>query len=160
VTWTRFHLLKVFRPALILIGAVAVAAWLSRSADNAIDVPIRLGLLAAVGYFVFSVIEWYCDYLVVTDRRLLLVTGLLTRRVAMMPMRKVTDMTYERSPTGLLLGYGTFVLESAGQDQAFHRLNLLPRPDKLYRDITMQVFGAPAARAAPGGMGMPPADDE
>ena len=32
--------------------------------------------------------------------------------VAMMPLLKVTDMTYDRSLLGRIVGYGTFVLES------------------------------------------------
>jgi uncharacterized membrane protein YdbT with pleckstrin-like domain len=52
--------------------------------------------------------------------------GIITRKVAMMPLAKVTDMTYERSPIGKLFGYGTFVLESAGQDQPSARSSTCP----------------------------------
>ena len=34
----------------------------------------------------------------------------------MMPLAKVTDMSFQRSPIGRILGYGEFILESAGQD--------------------------------------------
>src|SRR5688572_31125381 len=42
------------------------------------------------------------DYFEVTDKRVLLVTGLVTRQVASMPMGKVTDLTYRRPPIGRL----------------------------------------------------------
>src|SRR6266540_1795620 len=54
---------------------------------------------------------------------------------------KVTDMTYERSVLGQLLGYGVFVVESAGQDQALSRVNFLPRPDRLYIQVAELLFG-------------------
>jgi hypothetical protein len=150
VAWTRLHPVVLLKPALIVIGAIVVAGWLKPSREGPLTTALGLGLLLAVGYFLYAVIEWYCDYFEVTDRRLLLVSGLVTRRVAMMPMQKVTDMTYERSPAGLLLGYGTFVLESAGQEQALRQISFLPRPDPLYRAITAQVFGGPAAGARGG----------
>ena len=59
----------------------------------------------------------------------------------MMPLTKVTDMTYERSILGRLLGYGTFVLESAGQDQALSRIDHVPNSDENYRKIIAEIFG-------------------
>jgi hypothetical protein len=44
----------------------------------------------------------------------------------MMQLTKVTDMTFQRSPIGRLLGFGEFILESAGQDQALTNLGYLP----------------------------------
>ncbi len=61
-----------------------------------------------------------------------------------MPLRKVTDMTYQRPLVGRLFaghGWGTFVFESAGQDQAFHTVRFLPEPDRLYRQLTEEIFG-------------------
>ena len=58
-----------------------------------------------------------------------------------MPLTKVTDLTYERSPLGRLLGYGTFIMESAGQDQALSRVDYLRSPDRLYQRLSQQMFG-------------------
>ena len=71
---------------------------------------------------------------------MLLVYGLLTQRVGVMPLSKVTDLTYERTLGGRLLGYGAFVVESAGQHQAFNRIDYLPTPDKLYHDVSVLLF--------------------
>jgi Bacterial PH domain len=61
----------------------------------------------------------------------------------MMPLARVTDMRYQRSPLGRILGYGTFVLESAGQDQALSSINFLPDPDELYREVCELLFNRP-----------------
>jgi uncharacterized membrane protein YdbT with pleckstrin-like domain len=90
-------------------------------------------------------LNWTVDYFVVTSERLLLTTGILTRRVNMMPMTKVTDMRFERSFAGRLLGYGEFIFESAGQDQALQNVDFLPYPEQLYLLICEILFPSSAA---------------
>ena len=112
--------------------------------------PATLGVLAnllwwawflLIGWGLWKILEWRHDWFVATDKRLILTYGLLTQKVAMMPLAKVTDMSYNRSPLGRLLGYGTFVMESAGQDQALHRVEWVPSPDQTYRAICAEIFG-------------------
>jgi uncharacterized membrane protein YdbT with pleckstrin-like domain len=77
---------------------------------------------------------------VVTSQRLLEVKGVVTRKVLMMPLKKVTDMSFERSFLGRLLGYGKFILESAGQDQALTSVDHVPYPEHLYLEICSLIF--------------------
>ncbi|MEO6504074.1 MAG: PH domain-containing protein [Jatrophihabitantaceae bacterium] len=100
-----------------------------------------LGLLGSLGWFGFSWWFWVTEEFVITDKRVLIVSGVITRRVAIMPLTKVTDLTYERSVLGRLLGYGAFVMESAGQHQAMSRIEYLPRPDQLYHEVSKLLFG-------------------
>jgi hypothetical protein len=53
----------------------------------------------------------------------------------MMPLAKVTDMSFQRSAMGRIFGYGEFILESAGQDQALNRVDYLPYPEQLYLEV-------------------------
>jgi hypothetical protein len=107
-------------------------------------------LLTALFRFAFVWGEWFVERFVVTDMRVIMTSGIITRKVAMMPLVKVTDMTYERSVLGQLLGYGVFIVESAGQDQALSRVNFLPRPDRLYIQVAELLFGKrPAQDPAP-----------
>ncbi len=99
------------------------------------------GLLGSLGWFAFAWWFWATEEFVITDKRVLIVSGVITRRVAIMPLTKVTDLTYERSVLGRLLGYGVFVMESAGQHQAMSRVEYLPRPDQLYHEVSMLLFG-------------------
>lgn len=59
-----------------------------------------------------------------------------------MPLAKVTDLTYERTIVGRLLGYGVFVIESAGQQQALSRIAYIPHPDQLYHEVSGLLFGS------------------
>ena len=81
-------------------------------------------------------------------KRVMLIEGIVTRKVAMMPLARVTDMAYQQSPLGRVLNYGTFVLESAGQDQALSTIEFVPDPDILYRRINEVLFSPAAPRAA------------
>jgi hypothetical protein len=118
---------------------------------------IDFAQMVAVYFCVFVVarwawvfVDWYVEKLVVTDKRLLLLTGILARNVAIMPLVKVTDLTFHRSATGLMLGYGKFVVESAGQDQALSTIDFVPQPEKLYIQISELLFGGD--KGAPGAL--------
>jgi uncharacterized membrane protein YdbT with pleckstrin-like domain len=75
-------------------------------------------------------------------------TGIITTKVLMMPISKVTDLTYERPLMGRLLGYGTMIVESAGQIQALNRLEYLPKAEQVYDAISELVFGDKEAQKA------------
>lgn len=105
--------------------------------------------LAAIVRFCYLILEWRLERFVITDQRMMLVGGVLTRQVAVMPMRKVTDLTFEKPLVGQVLGYGTFIVESAGQDQALSRIEYLPRANRLYLKVSDLLFGAARAGAQP-----------
>jgi hypothetical protein len=94
-----------------------------------------------VARWIWRLVDWNNEVLVVTDKRLLLLTGIFSRKVAIMPLVKVTDLTFYRSSTGLALGYGKFIVESAGQDQALSTIDFVPKPDELYIQISNLLFG-------------------
>jgi len=89
----------------------------------------------------YKVAEWWVEKVVITDKRVMRTQGIFTHKVGMMPLTKVTDLTFERSFNGRLLGYGTIVIESAGQVQALNRLDYLPDPEEVYEAISELVFG-------------------
>lgn len=100
-------------------------------------------------YLGWALLVWWYDRFVITNKRVMLVHGVILRQVDMMPMGKVTDMRYERSVPGRLLGYGAFIMESAGQDQALSRVAFISRPDWLYREICTMLFTPDLVAQAP-----------
>ena len=140
----RRHWARLAGPALSALGGLVVLMWLDQVLP--LGLPLARDLLLAAWVLLLArltwrVLEWREDWFVVTDRRLLMRSGLVTRRVAMMPLIKVTDMSYSRPPAGRLLGYGEIVIESAGHDQALRRIRHLPDPDVLYLEICELLFG-------------------
>ena len=133
---------------LLLILGVLIARVLS-DLDFARMVAIYFCVFV-VARWIWTFVDWYVEKLVVTDKRLLLLTGIFARNVAIMPLVKVTDLTFHRSATGLALGYGKFVVESAGQDQALSTIDFVPQPEKLYIQISELLFGGD--KGAPGAL--------
>lgn len=103
--------------------------------------------LAVVLRFTYQTIEWWVERIVVTDKRFMMTTGVFTIKVLMMPISKVTDLTFKRTVWGRTLGYGTIVVESAGQIQALNQIEYLPRPEQVYDAISELVFGDKKAQA-------------
>jgi len=139
----RRHWLALLVPLAAAGGGLFVAVLLDialpRSAAGPRDI-VWLAWSAAVWYLGWEIVNWWSDRFVVTDKRLMLVHGLFRRDVDMMPLGKVTDMRYERTVLGRLLGFGSFVMESAGQDQALSRVKFVTGPDELYQRICALVF--------------------
>lgn len=122
----------------LLIALLLATTVLSgKTTAEEILLVVCLVLILRLAYHAF---EWWDSYFVVTSQRLLEVKGVLTRKVLMMPLKKVTDMSFERSFTGRMLGYGKFILESAGQDQALTSVDHVPYPEQLYLEICRLIF--------------------
>jgi Bacterial PH domain len=144
VTAVHQHWAKVAEPVGSAVAGGAAALWVDAHIDPALGVVSTVlwwGWFVLVARMLYKLAEWRHDWFVATDKRLLLFYGFITRRVSMMPLIKVTDMSYERSVPGRILGYGRFVMESAGQDQALHKVNWVPEPDHHYRVICAEIFG-------------------
>lgn len=140
----RHHWGRMIEPVASTAVALIAALWFSGSAPpNAQVLPLAFWWItfALVLRLLWKALEWRNEWFVATDKRLLMTYGLITHKVAMMPLRKVTDMNYARSPLGRLLGYGQFIMESAGQDQAMREINWVPDPDETYRLICDTIFG-------------------
>ena len=140
----------------VLIAAVGLAYVLE--GDNEIFYLLRTVLwytaLATVLYFGYHVLEWWVELIVITDKRFLITSGIIVTKISMMPITKVTDMSYLRSFAGRLLGYGTLRVESAGQKQDLERVSYLPKPEATFDAISELIFGEkkqarPALRPPP-----------
>jgi Bacterial PH domain len=141
------HWIMVAGPFLWGLGALLAAGILTAmvEAEQPITTYIWLLTLAVLAWTTYRFLSWYVERFMVTDRRLVLVTGLINRKVAVIPLRKVTDMTYQRTVPGRLFGYGEFVIESAAQDQALREVDFLPNPDALYQRVSQLLFSRPEA---------------
>jgi len=122
-----------------LLAAFIVSATLLRGHTTLILIIWGLWGVLMVR-LIWQAINWAVDYFVITSKRILLTSGVFTRSVAMMPLSKVTDMSFRRSLAGRLLGYGEFVVESAGQDQALRTIDHIPYPEDLYRRVCDEIF--------------------
>ena len=106
--------------------------------------------LAAVARFTLQTILWWTERIVITDKRVMLAEGVITLNIGMMPLSKVTDLTFRRTFGGRLLGYGTLIVESAGQIQALNKIRFIPRPEEIYEALSELIFGEKGKTRATG----------
>lgn len=158
--WKR-HWIHMILPLAILVLATFLMGFVSSLfAAHHVDIAVTATLVVWLGVLVYAgwrVFDWFMDRFILTNKRVMLVSGLITRRVAMMPLVRVTDMKYEQSPLGRMLNYGTFVLESAGQDQALREVPHLPNPNELYLRVVEEMYEPEAVEAR---LGNNAADEE
>ncbi len=134
--------------ALAEVGGMLLLYWVGALIVLGLLGSVEILRLAALSFMFFSlcwfawqVLDWRVERFMVTNRRVLLISGLLTRNVAIMPLMKVTDLTYQQTPMGRILNYGSFIIESAGQHQALSRVDFLPQPNKRYQQVSGLLFG-------------------
>jgi membrane protein YdbS with pleckstrin-like domain len=146
------HPAVLIGPIFLVLVGLAIAGWLSSSVANGNNTALLVIwllwglLLLRLGW---KVLQWVYDHFVITSQRLLLTQGFPYRRVNMMPLAKVTDMSFNRSPMGQILGYGEFVVESAGQDQALRNVDYLPYPEQLYLEVCGLIFKEETEETSP-----------
>jgi uncharacterized membrane protein YdbT with pleckstrin-like domain len=137
------HPAVLIRPIFEVLIGLAIAGWVSSSiapGNNTVILVIWILWAVLLLRLLWKVFEWSENYFVITSQRLLLSEGFLTRKVNMMPLAKVTDMSFQRSAMGRLLGYGEFIVESAGQNQALRIVDHLPYPEQLYLEVCGLIF--------------------
>jgi membrane protein YdbS with pleckstrin-like domain len=145
VITVRKHPAVLMRPILFALGGILIALVLGTTVLHHVAhawLVLLIGCAILLLNLAYRIWEWSEDYFVVTSERMLQTKGVFTRKIAMMPLVKVTDMSFQRSTGGRLLGYGTFILESAGQDQALRRIDHVPYPEQLYLEICALIFPA------------------
>jgi hypothetical protein len=148
---TRLNILTVAEPVIsAAVGLVALAYVQRKMPDIGSQTWLMVAWLVLAARAVWKVLGWYMQLFLATDRRILLIHGVFNRQVDMMPVSKVTDMRYKRSWVGYVFGYGTFYLESAGQDQALSVVKWVPRPDAYYRRI-QEILVIPSGKQTPPG---------
>ncbi len=148
--WKR-HWIHLSLPLSIGAGATLLLGYLAgfltrQHLDGMVTVAV-LVWLGVISWVAWQVFDWYFDRFILTNKRVMVVNGIVTRKVAMMPLVRVTDMKYEQSALGRMLSYGTFVLESAGQDQALREVKHLPNPNELYLRVVEEMYEPQAVEA-------------
>ncbi len=149
---TRRHWAVLIGPTLRFLPVFVAGSWLFLlDPDNAVTSTAGLlVVLAALAFYALRVGEWWMRHFIVTRRRVLLTSGVIVRTVTLLPLRRITDLTWEETFFGQILGYGSFRFESAGQDQALRHITFMPDAKRVYREVSGLLFSADWGGAAGG----------
>lgn len=134
----RYHPAILLRSILVVLAGLAAA--LSAPLELSGNVLLVIWLAWGVLFFrlTWKIIKWWLGLFIATSERILVVSGVLARDVAMIPYPQFIDINYERSGTGRLLGYGSFILDVTDQDVPTWKIDFLPFPEQLF----LEVFSA------------------
>ncbi|HWA66840.1 MAG TPA: PH domain-containing protein [Mycobacteriales bacterium] len=136
----RPHWRKVAGPVVLapIVVGLASYGWFSLPDDSARKVLRWVILLAALVILLWWSLRpflfWLTTRYVVTDRRVLMRHGVLSRNGRDVPLTRVNDVSFNRSVVERLFGSGTLVIESAG-DRGQVALSDVPHVEAVQRDI-------------------------
>ncbi|WP_346619948.1 PH domain-containing protein [Blastococcus montanus] len=142
VVATRRHWAVLVVPTAKFLPVFLAGGWLLvLDPDNRVTSTVGLlVVVAALLTYGLRVGEWWMRHFIVSRRRVLLTSGLFVRTVTLLPLRRITDLTWKETFFGQLLGYGTFRFESAGQQQGLSEITFLPHAGALYRQVSGLLF--------------------
>ena len=150
---TRRHWAVLIGPTVKAVPVLLAGGWLFvLDPRNRLSTSVGLLIvLAALVYYGLRVAEWWMRHFIVSTRRVLLTSGVIVRTVTLLPLRRITDLTWQETLFGQALGYGTFRFESAGRDQALRHLTYVPDARRQSHEVSALLFGKDLAGPASAG---------
>lgn len=130
------HHWVAFAPWVLLVAALLVLLLvvIALAPLDVLWAP-ALVLLLVLGWATDHLAATWRDRFLITDSRLVRVSGVLSRKVAWMPLERVLDITVLRPWWLRPLGAGHLVLENAAQEQGLRDVRYIPRPTQYAHHI-------------------------
>lgn len=121
----------------VVVGLTSFAV--ARIPEGSLQTPARVvvllvgaGLFAAYG--VVPYLKWLTTHFVVTNRRVIMRSGVLGRSGRDVPLFRINDVTFEHSFFERVLGAGSLIVESAGE-RGQVTLADIPHPEDVQREL-------------------------
>jgi uncharacterized membrane protein YdbT with pleckstrin-like domain len=138
------HWATQLRPAAMFPVTVAVASFAAAALRLQSWAPLAwlvLGLVGAVVVLrgtVLPLARWRATHIVVTDRRLMVREGLLSRQGLDVPVDRITSVRVRATPFGRLVGSGTLIVDTGdGEPMRFRDVGRVERVQaRLHREIS------------------------
>jgi uncharacterized membrane protein YdbT with pleckstrin-like domain len=134
------HWKALISPTVALVLVLGVGSFVAaRIPQGPHQGKYRLGVLV-VGlvllglYAVRPFLRWITTHFVITDRRVLVRTGILARTGRDIPLSRINDITFSHTFLERLLGCGTLVVESAGE-RGQVTLADVPHVERVQREL-------------------------
>jgi hypothetical protein len=137
------HPAVLIRPIFETLAGLAIAGWVSNSVAHGTNwVILVIWILWALLLLrlLWKVFDWSQDYLAVTSQRLLLAQGFLTRKVNMMPLAKVTDMSFQRSRWASCSAMANSSSNQRDRIRPCATSITFPTPEQLYLEVCGLIF--------------------
>lgn len=148
VIHTRTHAKVLILPAVALVLlSLATGFGAAVMPDTARPVTQLVvgvvGLVLAIWLVVLPFLRWWTTTYTVTNRRLIMRSGILTRVGKDMPLMRINDVSYQRSLLDRMLGCGTLYIQTAAEGGTI-KLDDVPNVERLHLEMTELLFGTTA----------------
>ncbi len=140
VLTVRQHAAFLVPPAAAAAGAALAAGVVTVIAPGARTLEIVAWVLAGflIARLIAAVLSWSVQYITVTNARVVLTSGVFTRKVKIIPLLNFAEMTFARSFAGRMFGYGTFIIEATGK--AYLIIDYIPYSEQIQLLLTEGAF--------------------
>jgi uncharacterized membrane protein YdbT with pleckstrin-like domain len=131
-------------PTIAVVAAIgaAVATLITTETDTTAQSIAGWASLAALGasavWLVVRYARWLTTHFVITNRRLIFRTGLLTKRGVEIPLERVNTVHFHQGVWDRVVGAGDLLIESGGESGQ-QRFTDIRQPDRVQRVIHAEL---------------------
>ncbi len=137
---TGIHWMILFWP---LFFALAVVIYAGAMDDTSM---VPLLSLFVIGWLIYAVIKKLSVEMAVTNRRIIIKTGVFNTRFMELLLVKVESIVIEQDLTGRVMGYGKLVVKGTGGSPESFRF--VRRPFDFREQVQSAVEGAPKSASS------------
>jgi uncharacterized membrane protein YdbT with pleckstrin-like domain len=107
-----------------------------------------------VGWLVLKYFQWTMTYFVVTSRRVIYRTGVISKKGVEIPLERINNINFHQRIIDRIIGAGDLDIESAGKDGQTH-FDFIRHPDGVQHEIYRQMETRNMPQPQPGMMTAP-----
>jgi uncharacterized membrane protein YdbT with pleckstrin-like domain len=137
----RQHPAVLTMPSATALGGLLAAIAVSQIPHVARSAQLTVWILTAflIARLILAVLNWLVYYVVLTEDRLLVLSGFFNRTVVVIRLPDLENMTFQRSSTGRITGHGSLTIGPGGAPLAV--IDYIPYPEQLYLMIRGAMSG-------------------
>jgi uncharacterized membrane protein YdbT with pleckstrin-like domain len=99
---------------------------------------VGIAAVAWVAWLVLKYFQWTMTYFVVTDRRVIYRTGVISKKGVEIPLERINNINFHQRVIDRIIGAGDLDIESAGRDGQSH-FDFVRHPDGVQHEIYRQM---------------------
>jgi uncharacterized membrane protein YdbT with pleckstrin-like domain len=126
----------------IVVGLVFLVVFViyvgPAGGSSIIGWPLGIGLLVFAGFVVEKYLVWTYTHFVLTDRRVISRSGIVSKRGTEIPLERINNIDFHQNILLRMIGAGDLDIESAGKDGQSHFDNVR-HPDMVQQEVYRQM---------------------
>jgi hypothetical protein len=128
-------------PLAAALGGLLAAIAMSQIPHVTKPVQLAVWILTAflIARLILAFFNWTVYWVVLTQDRLLVLSGVFNRTVVVTRLLDLENMTFQRSPAGRISGHGSLTIGPGGAPQTI--IDYVPYPEQLYLEIRGIISG-------------------